>query len=31
MYTTMYKQACVIKIGNSDFWVDEMEWNGQVE
>ena len=26
----MYK--CVfIKIGNSDFWVDEIEWNGQVE
>ena len=30
MYTIMYKQACVIKIGNSDFWVNEMEWNGQV-
>ena len=20
----------LIKIGNSDFWVDEIEWNGQV-
>ena len=26
-----YTQKCMfIKIGNSDFWVDEIEWNGQV-
>ena len=24
-----YTQKCMfIKIGNSDFWVDEIEWNG---
>ena len=21
----------LIKIGNSDFWVDEIEWNGQAK
>ena len=20
-----------IKIGNSDFWLDEIEWNGQIQ
>ena len=26
-----YTQKCMfIKIGNSDFWVDEIEWNEQV-
>ena len=26
-----YTQKCMfIKIGNSDFWVDKIEWNGQV-
>ena len=26
-----YTQKCMfIKTGNSDFWVDKIEWNGQV-
>ena len=29
IYTRMYEYV-FIKTANSDFWVDETEWNGQV-
>ena len=29
--TSIYTQYCIfIKTGNSDLWVDEIEWNGQL-
>ena len=30
IYTRMYDECVLIKIGNSAFLVGEIEWNGQV-